>query len=173
MKICRSYLFIIFLLALFLSACAGNDAANANSANSNSSLNASTNAVQHDNVEELANIIKLNILPDEATYIETNQANQNNAAGNEKKLVAVLKFSPENAAKVAAEAEKYKPAVPAEIGAENWFPAELVAQTQLTGNESLKGSTYAANDFFQSPYSNGKLTRITDTDYFILELTTF
>jgi hypothetical protein len=37
----------------------------------------------------------------------------------------------------------------------------------------LKGAAYAANDFLQSPYNNGKLTRINDTNYFVLELFSF
>ncbi len=169
----------LFGLMFLLGACAGNKAADSNSLNANAVVSAATNAeiVPQDNIEELAKIIKLNLPPEEATYYEINPNTKNSEpnvpAPNERKIVAVLRFSTENAAQIVAAAEKYKPAAPSDTDAENWFPVELIAQSQLTGDESLKGLTYAANDFFQMPYNNGKLTRINNTDYFILELTTF
>lgn len=171
--------FGLLTLMISLGACARNDSANANSTNVNVAVVSNSNAeiVPQDNVEELSKIVKLNRLPEEATYSETSLNTKNSEprlpAPNEKKLVAVLRFSPENAAQIVAQAGKYKPAVPNDVDAEDWFPAELVAQSQLTGDESLKGAAYAASDFFQTPYNNGKLTRINNTDYFILELTTF
>ena len=51
------------------------------------------------------------------------------------------------------------------------LPPELIAQSQGSGDEILKGKSYAANEFFSESYKNGKITRINDTDYFILELT--
>jgi hypothetical protein len=170
-----SGIFLILAIA-FQIGCAGNDPQDANN-NANSTA-ANTNPVTaKDNVEELAGIIKLDIVPEEATYIETNPNKQNSEGGvtgtNEKKLVAVLKYSPEKTAQIIAQAEKYQPAVPAEMSAETWYPEELIAQSQLTGDESIKGSTYAANDFLQAPYSKGKLTKIENTNYFILELTTY
>ncbi|MDQ3042529.1 MAG: hypothetical protein M3R11_09180, partial [Acidobacteriota bacterium] len=71
---------------------------------------------------------------------------------------------------IVASAERYKTPAPADIDAEDWFPPELVAKSQESGDASLKGIGYAANDFLQPPYSNGRLTRINDTDYFVLEL---
>lgn len=185
MRISRAKIIFIFLsTVLFFNACSETDSANNNSANgnanrANTSVKTNSNAeiVPQEYVEELAKIIKLNVLPEETVYIETNLNTKNDApnvpAPNEKKLVAVMKFSPENAAQIVAQAEKHKATELSDIDAENWFPAELVAQSQLTGDEFLKGVTYAPNDFLQMPYSKGKLTRINNTDYFILELTTF
>lgn len=185
MRISRAKIIFIFLSAVFiLNACSENDSVNNNSANANSNranvsvkTNSNTEIVPQDNVEDLAKIIKLNVLPEESVYIETNLNTKNDApnvpAPSEKKLFAVMKFTPENTAQIVAQAEKHKPAEPSDVDAESWFPAELVAQSQLTGDEFLKGVTYAANDFLQTPYSKGKLTRINSTDYFILELTTF
>lgn len=177
MKISHSTLFCGFLaLVLLLNSCSGNGSANSNAVSPNVSSETNSNAeiVPQDNVEELAKIIKLNFTPEEATYSEINQnvknSDINSSAPNEKKLVAVLRYSAENAGQVAAQAEKYKPAAPADVDAENWFPAELVAQSQLTGDGSLKGLTYAADDFLQTPYNKGKLTRIGSTGYFVLEL---
>ncbi len=171
---------LIFLsILLLLNACSGTKPTNSNSANANflSNANSATQIIPQDNVEALVKIVKLNYLPEEATYSETNLNSKNSEprvpAPNEKKIVAVLKFSGENAAQVIAQAEKYRTAVPSDIDAENWFPEELIAQSRLTGDQFLKGATYAANDFYQTPYINGRLTRINDTNYFVLELTTF
>lgn len=172
---------LVFLL-LFLTACGNNDSTNNNkdssAKNSNkisgASLENSNSA--RDDLDELGKIIKLPFAPEEASYWEevstkTDGKNQNSAA-NEKLFVAVLKFSPENAARLVSQIEKIRLPVDAEIDAENRFPAELVAQSQLSGDETLKGKSYAAADFLQTPYRSGKITRIENTDYFVLELTT-
>ncbi|MDQ3063304.1 MAG: hypothetical protein M3R14_10685 [Acidobacteriota bacterium] len=168
MKISQAKLILSLALSIFLlNACAGNETANTNSLASN--VNSKTEVVAKDDIEELGKIIKLAFVPEEATYSEIN-LNDRNSVPNQKKLVAVLKFSAENANQIVAQAEKYNPPAPADIDAENWFPPELVAKSQETGDEFLKGAAYAANDFLQSPYINGRLTRINDTNYFVLEL---
>jgi hypothetical protein len=161
----------LFIIAILLGACAGNQAGNGNSvaSNANQTANSSGEIVAQDNIEDLDKIIKLPYIPLEATYSEINL----NKSPNERKFVAVLKFSPEDTAKIVTAAEKYKPSVPSDIDAETWFPPELIAKSQETGDEYLKGVEYAANDFIQPPYLNGKLTRLNNTDYFVLELTSF
>ena len=132
---------------------------NANTANANSAK---------DDIEELGMIIKLPETPEDVVWREEKGANPN-----DKNLTAVLKYNSEAAAKIVASAEKKQPAAAVEISAEAWFPEELIAQSQLSGNESLKGIAYAANDFYNSPYQNGKLTRVDGTNYFVLELTAY
>ncbi len=167
-------IFALLIVTFFLSACLGNQSGDSNSNASNTLLTANSNreTTVQDDVENLGKIIKLPSAPLEATYSETSP-NDRNAAPNEKKLVAVLKFSPEDAAKIVTNAGKYKPSVVSDIDAEMWFPPELVAKSQETGDEYLKGVEYAANDFIQPPYLNGKLTRLNNTDYFVLELVSF
>ncbi|MCY7377117.1 MAG: hypothetical protein LH472_14245 [Pyrinomonadaceae bacterium] len=174
MKISRTKsIFGWLLMVIFLNACSGNKSENSNAApNANRASVQTIETNAQDNVEELAKIVKLPRPPEEATYNEINLPAKN-AAPNEKRLVAVLKFSPEDAAAIAAAAEKYQPPVASDIDAETWFPPELVAKSQETGDEFLKGIEYAANDFVQSPYLNGKLTRLNDTNYFVLELVSF
>ena len=155
-----------FLLTIiFLNACSPNKTGNSNivKTNSNQTANSNSEIVVQDDVENLAKIIKLPFTPEEATFSETNQ--------NGKKLVAVLKFASADAASIVAAAEKYQSPAPSDIDAEMWFPPELIAKSQESGDEVLKGNKYAANDFLQAPYLNGKLTRISDTNYFVLELT--
>lgn len=166
---------IIYLLTgiVFLSACAGSGNVNTNqtSKNSGQTANESSNAnVAKDNVIELAVLINSPFEFDESSVWR--EVKIDDSSGN-KKLIAVLKFKPEDAAEIVKRAEGYKPSVPAELEAESWFPPELVAQSGNSGDEMLKGNSYAANDFVKSPYIGGKLTRIANTDFFVLELTTF
>ena len=123
-------------------------------------------------VDELLEIIRLPELPEEVVWKEESLGKSDNStpASTDKKLIAVLRYKPEVAAKVVALVEKNKTPEQVEVSAENWFPEELIAQAQLSGNESLKGKAYGANDFFNIPYGSGRITRIEGTDYFILEL---
>ncbi len=177
MKLLQAKLFFsLALVIIFLNACAGNEKANLNSAAPIDNSNSTAATAAKDDIEELGKIIKLPFVPEEATYNEFDFNNVNSAprssspAPNERRLVAVLKFTDDAAKQIAANAEKYKPVAPADIDAENWFPPELVAKSQETGDSSLKGVEYAANDFLQSPFVNGKLTRLNETNYFVLEL---
>lgn len=165
-------IFIAIIIGFIFTACSSNNSANANANSTNQSANSansnSANAVK-DDVDELEMTIKLPIHPEEAVWREENLA-KTGAPPTNKKLVAVLLYTKENADKIVAQAEKYKPATPEIINNENWFPNELTAQSQISGDETLKGKGYPANDFFNAPYTDGKITRIDGTDYFILEL---
>ncbi|MEP6904061.1 MAG: hypothetical protein ABJA66_20230 [Actinomycetota bacterium] len=170
------YLIVIFV-AFFFSACPSNNGKtdNGNSpnrtANSANSIN-SANAVK-DDIDELEMTIKIPFHPEEAVWREEMQAETGDGrvpAPTDKKLVAVLRFLKEDAEKIAAQAVRYKPAQPETISTENWFPAELIAQSRTSGDGTLKGASYAANDFFNTPYNDGKITRIEGTNYFVLEL---
>lgn len=166
MTIARAKLICVFLLTLFLIvSCRENENQNGQAESSAQKANGENGGVNStkDDVEELEKIIKLPIRPEEATWRFEDS--------NEKKLVAVLKFSAENAGQIVLQAEKIKPAAQSEIDAENWFPAELIAQSQLSGDETVKGTSYAVDNFLQPPFTGGKITRIADTNFFVLELT--
>ena len=161
-----------FLLSIFLfSACGKNETAkNANlPTNKAANYNNDNKIPPLDDIEELERIIKLPFHPDEATWRETDSDTPKGG----KKITVIVKFLSEDANKIVVQAEKYQPVVAVEVDAEDWFPAELIAQSQISGDINLKGKSYAANDFLQSPYTNGKVTRIDNTDYFVLELTSF
>lgn len=129
-----------------------------------------------DNEEELAQFIKIPFETEEAIYkIEPLGKNPNSerAPGpTDSKLTAVLKFKPEDTQKVIEQAKAYKQPTEISLNVENWYPPELVAKSQESGDETIKGNVYAPNDFTQPPYLNGSLTHIAGTDYFILELIT-
>ena len=145
----------------FLGACAGNNS-NTNrpsgspSGNSNSDKGAATKT----NVEELGMLVNI---PYEAIDTVWRDDAPN------KKLIAVLRFSTADCEKIVADATRIKPAAPAVIQSESWFPDELIAQGELSGDDTLKGMAYAANNFFQDSFNDGRLVRIDGTDYFVLE----
>ena len=148
----------LILIASFTncSSTGSNTADNGASGTSNSA-----NSGPHDNAEELAMLVKLPVEPDEVSWKEDPA---------KKQLVAVLRFSPENAAQLAAEIEKTgQPAVET-LPVESWYPAELVAQGELTGESTVKGTSFPADPFLNPPYTHGKITRVENTDYFILQI---
>ncbi len=166
MKFFQAKLVFLFLTSLFLfSACGRSENANQKANSANQAANADSNSDStKDDTEEFGRIVSLPYVPEETTWRETTSQNT-------KKLIAVLKFSASDAQAIVAQSEKYKPAAPAELEAENWFPPELIAKSQQSGDESLKGNAYAANDFISREYKDAKLTRINETNYFVLELT--
>lgn len=88
-----------------------------------------------------------------------------------KKITAVLRFSPEDANKITADATTRRAPQNVSLSASSWFPAELIAQSEMTGDDLLHGTSYAADAFHQEPYSTGRIVRVEGTDYFVLELT--
>ena len=148
------------LAASLFAACSGGEA-NSNASNSNRTSETNSNAVKT-NVEELGMLVNVPYESDEVYW-------KDEAA--HKKIVAVLKFPENEANRLIADAQKVRPAQKATINPESWFPQELVAQSDMAGDDTLAGESYAANAFFQEPYNDGRIVRINDTDYFVLELT--
>lgn len=167
----RKIFILLMLLAFALSCSTASD--NGNTANIDVNSLPNTN-VAKDDPSELARIIELPFEPDESSvWRETELPGRSSETGAiHKKLVAVLKFTPEQTAEIIQRAEKIKPSEPVEMETESWFPPELIAQSGISGNETVKGNSYAADGFVKKPFNGGKLTRVVNTDYFILELTT-
>jgi len=88
-----------------------------------------------------------------------------------KKVVAVLHFSKADADKLVAESSGRQPPQNVAIPSESWYPAELIAQSEMSGEDSLKGTSLTADRFFMEPYTSGRVIRIAGTDYFVLQLT--
>lgn len=170
---------ILFISIIFVvSSCGGEESGNANNAQNKTQITVNKdNQPQNsgkDSMENLALLVKLPFEPEDVAWREEPLAKQNGEnrlpSQNERKLTAVLKFLPEDSAKIIAQAETLKAAQPVVIPAETWFPAEMIAQSELSGDETLKGNSYAANDFFQAPYLDGRLIRMENSNYFVLEL---
>lgn len=148
------------LAIVLLTSCssrAGN--VNANPAEANSANTA--NAGPEDNVEEFGMLVRLPIQPEEVVWKEDEQ---------KKTLTAVLRFSPENATKLAADIAKNGQPTRETLSVESWYPAELLAQSELTGESTVTGTSFPAEPFLNPPYTKGKISRIDNTDYFILQI---
>ena len=167
---------LLLISAIIISGCYSDYSTTKTDENRQNPENLNVEPAKDDPVE-LGNVINLNTEPKELVYKEIKLGKQDSTdrlpGPTDKKFVAVLKFSPEETEKIIERAKKYREPVAVEIDAENWFPAELVAQSQNSGDESLKGKTYAATDFLKTPYTDGKLIRIENSDYLILELVAF
>lgn len=144
--------------------------------NTNSNVNIDPNANQAEDSEvELKTLINLPFEPEENVYKEMKLGNANNnrvPGPSDNKLVAVLKFSEENTKKLISDLETKGNPFETKIDPEPWFPAELIAKSQMSGDETIKGTGYSAEMFFKSPYNNGTLARVNQTDYFVLILQT-
>lgn len=129
-----------------------------------------------DNTEELSEIIKFPFAPDEETTLwrETVSGDKNSdnqiPAPADKKLVAVIKFPAEDTIKLVELAAQHQTPQPVEIATETWFPPELIAAGGISGNSMLKGTAYSAVDFIKPPYTQGRLIKIENSDFFVLEL---
>ena len=159
----RSAAVLFLLLATqFLTNCSS-PATNANVTNGAATGNSSSTSkvVPKDNVEELGILVRLPFIPEEVAW-EEDAAN--------KSLIAVIRFSPEDASKMSAELAKLGAGTPETLSVEAWYPAELIAQGELSGESSIQGSSFPAETFLNPPYTKGKIARVDNTDYFILQI---
>ena len=162
MKFYRAVVILALLSSSWpLLSCGGPRTAGNAEANSAGQANDAANLTRT-NVEELGMLINMPFETEDAVW---------RSDPDQKKITAVLRFSSEDARKLTEQAEKQRKPTSAVIGSESWFPAELVAQSDQSGDDSLKGISYAADDFYQAPYTDGRIIRIENTDYFVLELT--
>lgn len=154
----------ILLASAFIFGCssgAGNTASNP-STNGGDAAN-STNTAK-DSVDDLSMMIRLPFEPEEATWREPQPG--------ENKLTAVLLYSNEDTAKFSSHLAAQGQPKAGEIAVEDWFPSELRSQSDIGGESTLKGQTYPAGDIVQPPYTAGTVTRVDDSNYFVVQLTT-
>lgn len=145
-----------------MAGCNGSFSSETNSTNVATNSNAARSNSARTNLEELGVIVNIPYTAEDVVWKEV--------AGN-KKLIAVLRFSPADSAKLVSDISTIRPATPTTISSETWFPPELIAQGEMSGEDSLKGMSYAANSFLQPPYTDGSITRVDGTDYFVLDVT--
>jgi hypothetical protein len=117
----------------------------------------------NDDVDDLAEVIKLPLLPEDVTW-------QQFEVQGGKKVIAVIRFTPEDTAAVLAQSQAGEKA---ELAAERWFPQELTAQSDVSGDQVLHGTIYATNAFYKDAFNKGRIIKLDGSDYFIVELTTF
>ncbi|PYT00979.1 MAG: hypothetical protein DMF63_04765 [Acidobacteria bacterium] len=160
MQFSRFAFLLLILASQILSSCSSRSE-NSNVANTAANSSNTNQTGPKDNIEELGMLVHLPFEPEEVAWEEKPE---------QKKLIAVIRFSPENAAKMAAEAARNGPPSSETLTVENWYPNELIAQGELTGESTVKGQSYNAASFLNPPYTKGKITRVENTDYFILQI---
>ena len=164
MNISKTGAILSLFAALAITGGCGGDS-NSNTSSSNRPGNVSNSGekqnVAKTNVEELGLHVKVPYEVEDVVWKENT---------GKKSLMAVLRFSPADSSKVVAEALQYGQPQVGSISPESWFPDELIAQAEMSGDRGLKGQVYQANAMLLEPYKSGKLTRIDGTDYFVLEV---
>lgn len=162
MKILRAEVILaLFYYSLLFAACGGGSNANIFTSPNTSNRTAENTNTAKSNVEDLSLLVKVPYEAEDVVWKEDTA---------KKRVIAVLRFSREDGDKIVANAQKFGAPENASIAVETWFPDELIAQGQMSGDGSLKGLAYAANDFVQEPYTLGRITRIEECDYFVLDL---
>ena len=142
--------------------------------NRNVEVNANAN-IANDSEIALDEIINLPFEPEESIFREiaiSEDASNRVPGPKDKRLTVVLSFSEEDTRSILENARTVKPPFETEVEAEPWFPAELLAKSETSGNQQLKGMGYSAKEFTKSPWLNGSLIRIDETRYFVLILQT-
>jgi hypothetical protein len=163
-----SIILSLIFLGQLANACSSGVVNNSNSSRNNANQNSQRAA--SDKVEELGLLVILPLEPEETVFREDPAVSSDGSHQSTKKLTAVLKYSAADAEKLSALIERSSPPLSATVSTETWFPAELIAQSDLSGDDTLKGDSFAAADFYQAPYTEGKITRIEGSNYFVLEL---
>lgn len=92
--------------------------------------------------------------------------------GGGKELTAVFRFSSQDGRELRKKLAGVKAPFDAKVDAESWFPAELIAKSTTSGDDTLKGKGYNAESIAKLPYKAGVLVHIEDTDYYVLTLRT-
>jgi hypothetical protein len=150
----------LFCICIVFSGC-GTSESNTNGANETANKNTDTANAAKTNVEELGLLINMPYEAEEIVWKEDPQ---------HKKVIAVLRFSPEDSKKLISDVEKLKTPEKTTIPTQTWFPPELIAQGDVGGDDTINGLAYSANTFAQPPYNDGRLIHIEGTDYFVLEV---
>lgn len=154
---------LLSMLAIQILTSCSTPVSNANVANGARPANSSSTSkvVPKDNVEEFAILVRLPFEPEEVAWEEK---------PDDQAMTAIIRYSPENASKMSAELAKLGAGTPETLSVEAWYPAELIAQSELSGESSIRSRSYPAESFLNPPYTKGKIARIDNTDYFILQV---
>lgn len=125
-------------------------------------------------IDQLAKNINLPVRPAQVVW---KKKTMNNEGGdipgpNDYLLTAVLKYSDADIGKLEEKTGRNKNETAqgtAEI--EEWFPADVKSSAkEINGEKSLTGEKYDAKAFARSPYNNGTLLRVGNSNYFVLKL---
>ncbi len=163
---------VLAILALILSnqmliGCSNEPEANANQIVVNTRPAATPDPAREgvkENKDELAELIKLPYEPEDLVW----KAFAPDKNG--QRLLAVFQLLPDDSRKLADRLTKQSKGTSVKIKAEKWFPTELVTENEVTGEEGIVATSFPADDFFQQPYSEGTVSRVGTSDFYVLDL---
>lgn len=135
-----------------------------NRANSNRAIEPGMEGAK-DNADELGTLIKLPYEPEDLVWKDFAAAD-----GKGRRLLAVIQLTPEESRKLIDSALKAGPGKPVSISSEKWFPKELVTQSEMSPDEGIQATSYATNEFLRPPFTQGTLSHVNNTDFFVIEL---
>ena len=151
----------LLLSALIFTSCsvpAGNSST-ANAAEGNRVASVPKKA--NDKPEELGMLINFTLEPEDIAWQQSESP---------KRIVAVFRMDTEDTKKLIDQLTARSQGAPKSIAVEDWFPPELVAGGEATDASTVDGTAYPADDFYQPPFSQGTITRINNTDFFVIEI---
>lgn len=140
---------------------ANNAASNANQQNSNRAVEPGMEGAK-DNAEELGTLVKMPYEPEDLAWKEFSTPQG-------RRVLAVFQLTDEDSKKLIDAASKARPGTPASIASEKWFPKELVTQNEIAGESGIQATSYAADEFLGPPFSEGTVSRVDNTNFFVLE----
>jgi len=141
-----------------------------NNANGSSNANAprrnapDASASPNDSVEDLRSLINVPFEPEEVLWRTFSEG------ANGARLTAVFRLKPEDARAFTARTTETSTGRGVRSNVEEWYPPELKAMGETSGEMIVTGNSYPATEFIQSPYTKGTVLIIPETDYVILEL---
>jgi hypothetical protein len=149
------------LISAFIFTSCSAPAGNSSSANAEGNRVASVPKKANDKPEELAMLLNFTLEPEDIVWLQSESP---------KRIVAVFRLDDEDTRKLMSQLSARSQGAPKSINVEDWFPPELVAGGEETAASTVDGTAYPADDFYQAPFSQGTITRINNTDFFVLEI---
>lgn len=152
--------FLPLVLCLITASCTSPAETNsANNSNTNQAATISNKA--NPKPEELGMLINFTLEPEDIVWQQTESP---------KRVVAVFRLDVEDTKKFADQLSSKSQGAARAVPVEDWFPPELRAGAETTGSSTVDGTAFPADEFYQAPYTQGTITRIDNTDFFVLEL---
>ena len=137
----RSPHVVLLISALIFTSCSA-PADNSASANAEGNRIAAVPKKANDQPEELGMLINFTLEPEDILWRQFEA---------EKKIVAVFRLDAEDTRKLADALAAAAPGSPYSVQVEDWFPPELVTQSETSGGTALDGTAFQRTCFIKTP----------------------
>ena len=128
-------------------------------------------------IEALGKLINLPVRPSEVKWTAETLDNSKGAVPGptDYRLTALLKYDEKGVKELVERLAAETPEKSlGNTDVSQWFPEEVKGEEKtLDGRSFLEGAKYQPDSFFRAPYTGGKLIRVGETNYFVLNLFSF